>query len=167
MSALESLETSSVHPLWSPLRFRVKRARANATRRKLGKTRRKRERERERERERDHGELPFSTNGVKRLSHQPNVSLLILGRFDSASRLFPGSQFPRPSLSKLSSASASASASVQAAYNLPGLVAPRVSRVFALNALYAVIIRCWWYNSVVARQIWRERARVGSNCKNT
>ena len=156
MSALESLETSSVHPLWSPLRFRVKRARANATRRKLGKTRRKRERERER----DHGELPFSTNGVKRLSHQPNVSLLILGRFDSASRLFPGSQFPWPSSSALSSASAS----VQAAYNLPGwLAAPRVSRVFALNALYAVIIRCRWYNSVVARQICRERARVGSS----
>lgn len=30
------------------------------------------------------GEVPFRTNGVKRLSHQPNASLLILGRFDSS-----------------------------------------------------------------------------------
>lgn len=43
----------------------------------------------------EHGEkerptkAPFRTNGVKRLSHQLNVSLLILGRFDSASRVFP------------------------------------------------------------------------------
>lgn len=45
-------------------------------------------RTREQEREKAAGgrrrEVPFRTNGVKRLSHQPNASLLILGRFDSS-----------------------------------------------------------------------------------
>jgi len=61
----------------------------NASDRKLEEARRNgdgymREQERERAGERERREVPFRTNGVKRLSHQPNASLLILGRFDSS-----------------------------------------------------------------------------------
>jgi len=61
----------------------------SASDRKLEKARRygdryMREQERERVGGRERREVPFRTNGVKRLSHQPNASFLILGRFDSS-----------------------------------------------------------------------------------
>lgn len=77
--------------LFGPL-FRVKRGREGREEGNL---------ERRGERERSPGELPFRTNGVKRLSHQPRPPLSpFLGRFDSASRLFPASSPipPPPSL---------------------------------------------------------------------
>lgn len=83
--------------LFGPL-FRVKRAKGGAGGGgKLGKARRKREEA--------GGELPFRTNGVKRLSHQPNQTLP-LHSSDVSIRLFPRlhPSPPRPILSLSSAA---------------------------------------------------------------